>query len=124
MPYGNEPTTHLLKPGIAGFDGHAVNEHLCLATARLLGLRAARSQIVTFDDQTAVAVRRFDRFHREGAVVRVHQEDLCQALAVHPDDKYQSDGGPSRLHDRVIAWSRRCLTSLGAPRQIPRPWHP
>jgi serine/threonine-protein kinase HipA len=26
--------------------------------------------------------------------VRVHQEDVCQALAVHPARKYQSEGGP------------------------------
>ena len=25
---------------------------------------------------------------------RIHQEDLCQALGVHPRHKYQSDGGP------------------------------
>jgi serine/threonine-protein kinase HipA len=27
-------------------------------------------------------------------VVRVHQEDFCQALHVHPSRKYQNDGGP------------------------------
>lgn len=27
-------------------------------------------------------------------LVRVHQEDICQALAVHPAQKYQSEGGP------------------------------
>jgi len=28
-------------------------------------------------------------------ILRLHQEDLCQALGVHPLSKYQSDGGPS-----------------------------
>ncbi len=39
-------------------------------------------------------VRRYDRVLRDGVVVRIHQEDCCQALAVHPDQKYQVDGGP------------------------------
>lgn len=30
----------------------------------------------------------------DGTATRVHQEDLCQALGVHPDKKYESDGGP------------------------------
>lgn len=31
------------------------------------------------------------------SVLRVHQEDYCQALGVHPADKYQNMGGPSPL---------------------------
>ncbi|HMJ14907.1 MAG TPA: hypothetical protein VK524_26020, partial [Polyangiaceae bacterium] len=31
VPSGRIPTTHILKPGIAGLDGHAENEHFCLA---------------------------------------------------------------------------------------------
>ena len=95
IPHGPEPTTHIVKPGVAGFDDLALNEHLCLAAARKLGLRAAYSQVVRFEDQVAVAVERFDRYVTDGTVRRVHQEDLCQALGVHPDAKYQQDGGPS-----------------------------
>jgi serine/threonine-protein kinase HipA len=28
-------------------------------------------------------------------ILRLHQEDLCQALGVHPASKYESEGGPS-----------------------------
>jgi serine/threonine-protein kinase HipA len=94
-PHGSEPTTHVLKPGIADVEGHALNEHLCLVTARRLGLLAAASSIEMFEDQTAVAIRRFDRTHDGGRLIRVHQEDMCQALGIHPDAKYQQDGGPS-----------------------------
>ncbi len=34
VPSGREPTTHILKPQLAELDGHAANEHLCLALAR------------------------------------------------------------------------------------------
>lgn len=36
----------------------------------------------------------FAHFARTVPVHRVHQEDLCQALGVHPSRKYQQDGGP------------------------------
>jgi serine/threonine-protein kinase HipA len=95
QPRGAAPTTHILKPAVTGLEGHDLNEHLCLAAARHCGLVAARSRVESFEDQTAVVVDRYDR-HRDGAdVVRIHQEDLCQALGLPPSAKYQADGGPS-----------------------------
>src|SRR5262249_18335136 len=41
IPSGRVPTTHILKPPTGRFDGHAENEHVCLALARALGLPAA-----------------------------------------------------------------------------------
>ncbi|HVB79013.1 MAG TPA: type II toxin-antitoxin system HipA family toxin [Candidatus Binataceae bacterium] len=61
VPSGREPTTHILKPPTGGFDGHAENEHLCLALARALGLPAARSEVRQFEDVTAIVVERYDR---------------------------------------------------------------
>ena len=40
-------------------------------------------------------VERFDRREEGDRVVRLHQEDVCQALGVDPQRKYQADGGPS-----------------------------
>lgn len=94
-PTGSVPTTHILKPAVAGFEDQHVNEHLCLAAARALGLPAATSRIERFEDEHAIVVERFDRSIRDGAPVRVHQEDLCQALSVPPVRKYQSDDGPT-----------------------------
>jgi serine/threonine-protein kinase HipA len=42
----------------------------------------------------AIVVERFDRIQGRTRIVRLHQEDLCQALGVHPRLKYESDGGP------------------------------
>jgi serine/threonine-protein kinase HipA len=95
QPHGFAPTTHILKPAVVGLDGDDLNEHLCLSAARHCGLAAARSRIERFDDQTAIVVDRYDRRQVGGELVRLHQEDLCQALGVHPSRKYQSDGGPS-----------------------------
>ncbi len=119
VPSGWTPTTHILKPPADEFDGHVENEHLCLALARRVGLPTATSEILWFEDQPAIVVERYDRLRtvrlaaaaqaagddeRAGGltelaktqpILRVHQEDLCQALGVPPTTKYQSDGGPT-----------------------------
>jgi len=95
-PTGSVPTNRIVKPSPTGFDGHDINEHLCLNAARNLELLAARSQVVDFAGQRALCVDRYDRVQAaDGTWRRIHQEDLCQALGVMPDQKYQSEGGPS-----------------------------
>jgi serine/threonine-protein kinase HipA len=93
VPAGSTPTTHILKPAVAGLDDHDLNEHLCLDAARRAGLIVVRTQIARFADETAVVVTRYDRVMRR-KVLRVHQEDICQALGVPPTRKYQNEGGP------------------------------
>lgn len=107
LPHGAAATTHILKPAIAGFDDHDLNEHLCLRAAAHAGLLVARSEVVTFGEEQAVAVERFDRIRRGDRVVRVHQEDLCQALGRHPAEKYQNDGGPGP--DEIAALFRQTM---------------
>ena len=95
VPSGRTPTTHILKPPTGGLDGHAENEHLCLALARALGLPTANSQVRQFENVTAIVVERYDRVRVAATRIRrVHQEDFCQALRVHPSLKYQNEGGP------------------------------
>jgi serine/threonine-protein kinase HipA len=94
VPSGRIPTTHILKPGVPGLGGHAENEHFCLALAAELGLPVATSRIEHFDGEVAIVVERYDRLRDGKRIVRVHQEDVCQALAVHPEHKYENDGGP------------------------------
>ncbi len=95
VPSGSVPTTHILKPAVSGFDDHDLNEHLCLDAARRAGLLAVRTTVGSFGDESAVIVDRYDRVIRDDRIVRVHQEDLCQALGVPPSRKYQNEGGPS-----------------------------
>jgi serine/threonine-protein kinase HipA len=96
IPSGRTPTTHILKPPaqreLEGFD---INEHFCLRLGEELGLAVAESTLRRFGDQEALVVARYDRLRvAEGQVVRLHQEDTCQALAVSPLRKYQNEGGP------------------------------
>ena len=101
LPKGATPTTHILKPELGklpnGLDMtlSVENEHFCLTLCRELGLDVAQSQIVNFDDVRVLAVERFDRLKAsDGRLLRVPQEDFCQALSVPPTIKYNSDGGP------------------------------
>lgn len=94
VPHGSTPTTHILKPGVLDLEGSAHNEHLCLVIAHGLGLPVATSRIRQFEDEVAIVVTRYDRVTSHGRVTRLHQEDTCQSLAVHPADKYENDGGP------------------------------
>jgi serine/threonine-protein kinase HipA len=100
-PRGTTPTTHILKPTIGtlpnGMDlSHSVeNEHYCLRLMAGFGLRVAHTDIVDFAGTKALVIERFDRrFARDGRLIRLPQEDFCQALSVPPTRKYQNEGGP------------------------------
>ena len=101
IPHGTTATTHILKPQIgllpSGIDlsNSVENEYLCLELVRALGLPAARSVIRDFADRRALVIERFDRiWTKNGRLLRIPQEDCCQALSVPPSRKYESEGGP------------------------------
>lgn len=101
VPQGTTPTTHILKPQIGklpnGLDlsDSVENEHFCLQLMGAFDLPVARSAIVDFAGQRTLVVERFDRlWTRDKRLLRVPQEDFCQALSVPPSRKYESSGGP------------------------------
>ncbi len=94
-PQGTLPTSHILKPAIPNFPNQHINEHLCLTAANNLDLPAARTAIETFGPNEILIIERYDRLDLNGTLTRIHQEDLCQALAVPPARKYEAEGGPS-----------------------------
>jgi len=69
---------------LAGFD---VPDHRAVPVSQLDGIPEGWVE----RKAAAFAVRRFDR---RGDGSRVHQEDLCQALALRPQDKY-GEGAPN-----------------------------
>jgi serine/threonine-protein kinase HipA len=72
------------------------NEWLCSKIVAAYGLAVADCEIATFEDQKALVVERFDRRLSSDAnwIVRLPQEDMCQATARPSHLKYQADGGP------------------------------
>jgi len=104
-PIGTTPTTHLLKPqlgeiptafGPINMSASVDNEHFCLKLLEAFGLKVAKTQIVTFGKRRVLAVERFDRRWRNAQyLLRLPQEDCCQAMGIPSAQKYQSNGGPS-----------------------------
>jgi serine/threonine-protein kinase HipA len=57
-------------------------------------LPAAISRVTRFESEIAIVVERYDRVRSGNQIVRVHQEDVCQALGIMPTRKYENEGGP------------------------------
>jgi serine/threonine-protein kinase HipA len=101
VPHGTTPTTHIMKPQIGklanGIDltQSVENEYLCLKLTAAFCLPSASVAMAEFKDSRVLVVERFDRlWTKDKRLLRLPQEDCCQALSVPPTRKYESDGGP------------------------------
>ena len=104
-PAGVTPTTHILKPqlgqipsadGMIDMSNSVDNEHYCMTLMKAFGLSVAATEIATVGQRRVLVVERFDRHWRNAKqILRLPQEDCCQALGYPPTHKYQSDGGPN-----------------------------
>lgn len=126
---GAAPSTHIVKPGIGHIPAQGLTEHVSMRALALAGLDVAASSFRLFEDQPALVVERFDRRTTPGGqVLRIHQEDLLQALALDPTRKYEDDRGPTlqtianllRTHlddDGIRSFATQVIanTVLGAP---------
>lgn len=119
-PLQTTPTTHIFKLPIGylpmqqmDLSDSCENEWLCTQIAKAFGLAVANCEIQYFDGVKALVVERFDRkYIAEGNyLIRLPQEDMCQALGVSPNLKYQSDGGPG------IVDIMKCLLGSTTPIQ-------
>ncbi|TVT34453.1 type II toxin-antitoxin system HipA family toxin [Marinobacter vinifirmus] len=103
LPLGSTPTSHIFKLPI-GFLEHSnidlressENEWLCLQILKAFGLPTANADLACFGNQSILIVEHFDRkWSSDGSwLMRLPQEDFCQALGISPALKYESDGGP------------------------------
>jgi len=107
-PKGLSPTTHIFKPeigvlrwesGDVDFTDSVYNEFYCLKLLKYFLPEVADVEIEEFGKKDVLIVKRFDRLELEnGTILRLPQEDMCQALSYPPTRKYQNQGGP-RLRD-------------------------
>jgi len=101
IPHGTTATTHIFKPAIGkrsdGIDltDSVENEHLCMQLVAALGLPVATTEMAKFGEKKVLIIERFDRqWTSDKRLLRLPQEDFCQALSVHPTQKYEKDRGP------------------------------
>jgi serine/threonine-protein kinase HipA len=106
QPLGGMPSNCLLKPEHERFEGLAANEAFCMRVAAAAGNGVATTELLEIDAIRCLYSERFDRtVDADGSTVRLHQEDMCQALGLLPTQKYEAEGGPSVAS--VIALLRR-----------------
>lgn len=105
LPQGSTPTTHIFKlpmgtlPQGIDLTTSVENEWLCHKLLQAYGVPVARADILRFGETTALCVERFDRKRDStGGILRLPQEDFCQAFALGPSRKYEKDGGPGIRH--------------------------
>lgn len=109
LPEQGAASTHIVKPEpVAGTVPNLIHaEDWVLHVAAEAGIPAAQTRIEVFDGRPALIVTRYDRGHQGE---RIHQEDLCQALGLPPEHKYEtlqeSQAQGSRL-SRVLGRAAR-----------------
>lgn len=102
-PLGTTPTSHIFKLPIGRIEhgnldlsDSVENEWLCHAVFKAYDIPVANTEMMTFEKVKALVVERFDRRWAmdRSWLIRLPQEDMCQALNIPPNFKYESDGGP------------------------------
>jgi serine/threonine-protein kinase HipA len=94
-PTGVHPSTHIFKPKVVALADGEIIEHVTMTALPLLGIPAARTEMLDFGGERTLVVTRFDRQAApDGSITRFHQEDLVQATGTPRLKKYQRDGGP------------------------------
>lgn len=103
-PKGATPTSHIFKLPMGSRVGReqmdlstsVENEWLCARIVGAFGIPVANCEIADFEDQRVLIVERFDRQWSadKSWLLRLPQEDMCQAMAVPMGRKYESDGAP------------------------------
>jgi serine/threonine-protein kinase HipA len=118
-PVHGQPSTHILKLDDPRHPGLVDAEASCLRIAGAIGLTTIDPELVTIGDQRCLIVERFDRTTVDGVVKRIHQEDICQALARDPEaargrGKYEKHGGPSltEVAELLETWGDEPLAQL------------
>lgn len=94
LPSDGCPTTHILKPASTYFDGLTENEYFCMKLAKSIGLPVPEVTMHKIKDISFLLIERYDRRIHDNQIIRIHQEDFCQALGIPSIRKYQNEGGP------------------------------
>lgn len=87
-PTATLPSTHIIKPERLDLPGLVALEVATLEVARRVGIETSAASAWSVRGQSAFLIERFDRDTSSGTPVRLHAEDLAQALARPSGRKY------------------------------------
>ncbi|MBE0508972.1 MAG: type II toxin-antitoxin system HipA family toxin [Marinospirillum sp.] len=96
LPKKESPTSHILKFELSDYRNLPAYETFTTQLAQAIELPAVNITLQVVEDTHFALIERYDRHvNSAGQLVRLHQEDFCQALGYGHERKYQDDGGPS-----------------------------
>ncbi len=80
LPKGTAPSSHIVKIARKGEEDLALNELVCMRIAERCGFDTPAVDLIPFIPG-AIAIKRYDRIEQNGmpSLIRLHQEDFCQA---------------------------------------------
>ena len=111
------PSTHIIKTPISNLENSVVNEAFCMNLAVRVGLHVPRAEVIELAGRQFFLTERYDRqTTATGRIVRLHQEDFCQALGVPSAEKYEKEGGPGfgACFELTRTWSSEPLPDVAA----------
>ncbi len=96
MPTGAAPSSHILKFDSLEYSNVLAFECFATLLAESAGLPVVEFELRGLGRDCFGLIKRYDRIRgKDGRILRLHQEDCCQALGFSSRAKYESDGGPS-----------------------------
>lgn len=96
LPKREAPSNAILKFELSDYRHLPAYETFTTLLAKKIGLPVVDIQLRQHEGIFFAQVKRYDRLvSNERKIIRLHQEDLCQALGYGYDKKYQEEGGPS-----------------------------
>ena len=95
IPLDNSISTHILKYQLRDISHVPAYETITMWTANELELDVGGIDYFTHADESFTLSTRYDRALTANGLVRLHQEDFCQASGRSSDSKYEHEGGPT-----------------------------
>ncbi len=96
LPMQGAPSSHILKFELPDYRNIPAYETFTTMLAEAIGLPVVSIRLRSVKGNRYALIARYDRYRDENQqIVRLHQEDFCQALGKGYEHKYQADGGPA-----------------------------
>lgn len=95
IPLDNSISTHILKYRLRDINHVPAYETVTIWTAKELKMDVCEIDYHTHADESFTLSKRYDRTLSKEGLIRLHQEDFCQASGRPSSNKYEHEGGPS-----------------------------
>ena len=95
IPLDNAISTHILKYRLRDINNVPAYETITMWTADELKLDVSEIDYCTHEKESFTLGKRYDRLDTADGLVRLHQEDFCQASGRSSSSKYEHEGGPT-----------------------------